>query len=145
MHDNSGPAKCDDEKHDSRPQRVYTDGEDALLDNNTAVRVLGILTLLIGCGLGHSGVYSPMSKALANHQTIIINSGAVGGAFIAIVGGTIMLIAGRHTRKLLVHKWRNATVLNVVVSLAIVAIAIVCDRYFQQLLAGLGYELKPLP
>ena len=107
-----------------------------------AVRVLGTIALVLGCFIGHSGVYAPLQQALAGRQTLSLHSGAVGVSICAVLGGTIMLIAGRHTRKVLMHRWYNATPLNVLGTLIIVALAILGDIYFERLLIGLGYVIQ---
>ncbi|QDV53649.1 hypothetical protein Enr17x_57300 [Gimesia fumaroli] len=125
--------------------RVYVDAEDELLDNSTAVRFLGVVSLILGCWIGYDNVYTPLTQALANQQSVSIHSGTVGISFIAIICGVIMLIAGRHTRKILLDRWRNATPLNVLITFTIVAASIALDQYFKQLLSGLGYVFTRLP
>lgn len=125
--------------------RVYVDAEDALLDNSTAVRFFGVVSLILGCWMGYDNVYTPLTQALANHESFTIHSGTVGISFIAIICGVIMLIAGRHARKILLARWRSATPLNVLITFTIVAASIALDHYFKQLLAGLGYVFTRLP
>jgi len=125
--------------------RVYVDAEDELLDNSTAVRFLSVVPLIIGCWMGYDNVYTPLTLALANQESFYIHSGTVGFSFIAIICGVIMLIAGRHTRKILLDRWRNATPLNVLITFTIVAASIACDHYFEQLLSGLDYVFTRLP
>lgn len=125
--------------------RVYIDAQDELLDNNIAVRFLGIVSIIFGCWIGYSNVYTPLTQALANQQSFNTHSGTVGISFIAISCGVIMLIAGRHARKILLDHWRNATPLKLIITFSIVAISIACDHYFENLLTGLGYVFERLP
>ncbi|WP_339732333.1 hypothetical protein [uncultured Gimesia sp.] len=125
--------------------RIYVDAEDELLDNSTAVRVLGVVCLTLGCWMGYDNVYKPLTLALANQQSFSIHSGTVGISFIGIICGVIMLIAGRHARKILLDRWRNATPLKVLITFSIVAASIAFDHYFEQLLSGLGYVITRLP
>jgi len=127
------------------PPRVYIDAEDELLDNSTAVRFLGVVSLSIGCWIGYSNVYTPLTLALANQQSFFIHSGTVVISFTGILCGLIMLVAGRHTRKILIDRWCNATPLKLLFTFTIVAASIACDYYFEQLLSGLGYVFTRLP
>ncbi len=119
--------------------RVYRDAEDELLDNSIAVRILGVIAIAIGCFVGHTGVYVPLTQALSGRQSLYLHSGAVGTTVAAVVGGLVMLIAGRHTRKVLMHRWYNAAPLNVAGTFVIVALAIAADIGFKHLLIALGY------
>ena len=129
---------------DSAP-RVYLDAEDKLLDNSTAVRFFGSVTIVVGCWFAYSGVYEPLTRALSDQQPLFVHYGAVGVSLIAILYGVIMLVAGRHARKVLMNRWRNATLLNVLCTFTIVGTAIACDHFFRPLLEGLGYVLISMP
>ena len=129
-------ASPDDTPVDAPKVRVYRDSEDEFLDNSTAVRIIGAVVIAIGCYFAYSGVYTVLAEAIAKKQSIYVSSGAVGFPFICLVCGVIMLVAGRHTRKVLMHRWYDATPLNISISLVIVALAISADIYFQRLLTS---------
>jgi hypothetical protein len=127
---------------DAVPRRVYRDAEDELLDNNTAVRIFGVIGLMIGLSLAYLAVYEPLSAAQAGKQTLTLRGGAVAASFAAIVCGAIMLVAGKHTRVMLMHRWYNVTPLNFFCTLVLVGGAIAAESYFEHLLSMLGYVIN---
>jgi hypothetical protein len=121
------------------PTRVYRDSEDELLDNNTAVRILGSLALGIGSWIGYSTIYIPLNDALAQSQSISIHRSMIIVSIAATICGAIMIVAGRHTRKVLMHRWYDATVLNITCTLTLTVFTIATAEFFEVILEALGY------
>jgi hypothetical protein len=138
---NLNPYEAPSEPKSTRdePTRVYRDAEDELLDNNTGVRILGSFALVIGSWIGYSTIYVPLNEALAQSQSIRVNRSMIVVSLASTICGAIMIVAGRHTRKVLMHRWYDATVLNVACTLALTVFTIAATEYFEVILEVLGY------
>ena len=118
--------------------RVYQDAEDELLDNSMTVRILGAIVVTMGCLLGYFAVYAPLWEAIGQKRSFYPPPGVAGLMVITVICGSIMLVAGRHTRRILLHRWYDATPVNVIVSTMVVLIAIAVDILFEKFAASMG-------
>ena len=115
------------------------------LESNAFFRYLGILCVGLGALLASLTVYPPIAAARAGEPIIRIHRYGVGGAFGALLCGVIFLIAGRHVRRFMVRRWRDATPLQVCGTLLLVAACAAFQAWFERYFAGMGFVIRKLP
>jgi hypothetical protein len=119
------------------------------LDRSAVVRSLGVLCLALGAFLTYLSVNLPIAEASAGKRIITIHRSGIGASLGTLLGGLILLIAGRHVRRFMVLRWGDATRQQVCGTLLLaILLATACiafEAWFARYFEGLGYVIRKLP
>jgi hypothetical protein len=125
------------------------DALERVLNRSAVVRSLGVLCLALGAFLAHASIYLPIAEAAVGEQTITIHRGGIGASLGTLLGGPVLLIAGRHVRRFMVLRWGSATPQQVrgtlLLAVLLAAACIAFEAWFTRYVEGLGYVIRKLP
>lgn len=132
----ANPYRSSSPELDSETPRSYRDSEDEFLDNNIAVRSLGALILLVGLWIAHPTIWIPIEQATSGIDVTLLETSGEGVILsLALIScGTIMLFLGRHTRRILYHRWYDASPTNILGTTVLIVSILLVAIQFQTIL-----------
>jgi hypothetical protein len=108
------------------------DNLERALERDSVVRSLGVLCLALGAFLTYLVVNIPTAGVAAEgHTTSLLRCGPL-VAFGTLLGGLILLIAGRRVRRFMVLKWCDATPLQVCGTLLLALVCVAFQWWFDR-------------
>jgi hypothetical protein len=119
------------------------------LNRSAVVGCLDVLCLALDAFLTYLSVSEPIAGASVGKRIMIIHRGGIGASLGTLLGGLILLIAGRHVERFMVLRWGNATPQQVrgTLLLAVLptAACIAFEAWFARDFEGLGDVIHQLP